>query len=188
MNKQELLDHLIENKAKHDVILATAIAGYWDTAKEKIERKKVKLNELVDDFKATVDVELQRVASKIEAKQELPSRLSVAFGGIDTSLNLVYPEDHTSDYDRAIRMMQSSVFDKVKLTVEEYDSYVLNNWNWKKNFITVNAGYVDSMRTKIGYATTGCFVANNFVSSTDAYQRASAGYSNSVFLSGVAAF
>lgn len=156
MKKEELLKHLVENKAKHDVILAAAIAGYWDTAASQLEAKKKQLYEQVETYKSDVEREISRVAAKVAAKETLPNSLSICQVGIDTGLGLVYPQDHSKDYDRAIRMMQSSVFEQVQLSVDEYDAYVLNNWEWKANFLAVNTSYVDTMRRK-STGLTGCW-------------------------------
>lgn len=155
MSKEELLKHLVENKAKHDVILAAAIAGYWDTAQVQLDTRKKKMDEQVDYYKAEVEREIARVGAKIAAKEELPAGLTIRQISIDTSLGLIYPQDHSKDYDRAIRMMQSSVFDQVRLSVDEYDAYVLNNWEWKANFLATNSFYVDTMRKKQNI--TGCW-------------------------------
>lgn len=186
MTKDELLKHLVENKAKHDVILAAAIAGYWDTAQTQLDTKKKRMDEQVDYYKAEVDREITRVSAKIAAKEELPPSLSIRQISIDTSLGLVYPQDHSKDYERAIRMMQSSVFNKVRLSANEYDAYVLNNWEWKANFIAVNSLYVTSAVNK----------KLNFAGRTDSVEhQGSAGYANaykiatnSIMVSGCADF
>jgi len=188
MKKDELLKHLVENKAKHDVILAAAIAGYWDMAKTKVEYRKAKFYERVDEYKQEVDREIAKVLAKIEAKEELPQSISIKQFVVDTNLGLVYPEDHSKDYDRAIRAMQSSIYDTVKLSIDEYDAYVLNNWEWKKNFLAVNTSYANSLRNKLGPAGvkgalgpigspgSGYVPSSNpsgYFSSSDIYRRAS---------------
>lgn len=150
MLKSELIEHLVKNKAKHDVILATAIAGYWDTAASQLETKRKVLHEQVEIYKADVNREIDRVVAKVASKETLPAGLAVRQISIDVSLGLVYPQDHSQDYERAIRMMESSVFEQVRLSVEEYDAYVLNNWEWKANFLATNTFYVDTMRKKQG--------------------------------------
>ena len=152
MKKEELLNRLNENKAKHDVILAVAIEGYWDTAQTRLDERKKKLYEQIDRFKEDAEREFTRVANKIATKEELPPTLALRAISIDSNLGLVYPQDHGKDYERAIKMMELSVFDEVRLSVEEYDCYVLNNWEWKQQFLATNAFYVDTMRSKSGYS------------------------------------
>lgn len=196
MQKKELLTCLIENKAKHDVILAAAIAGYWDTAQTKMDKKKEVFNEDLEIFKENVEREFKRVSEKIAAKKDLPDNLSISAININTSLGLQYPEDHSQDYERAIRMMQSSIFENVCLTVQEYDAYVLNNWTWKKLFLASNSFYVDTMRNK-AVNVTGCWIGpfgpvgrsgpigrNSY----DGYQTAVNNAMNTVYLSGCASF
>lgn len=148
MKKDELIRHLTENKAKHDVVLATAIEGYWDTAKEKIERRKAKFSENIKEYTDAVNAALDKVTSKIEKREEVPSKFSVDIPYVDTSFDLVYPQDHSNDYERAIRMMRSSIYEDVRLTIQEYDAYVLNNWSWKTAFLTSNRLYVENSRSR----------------------------------------
>jgi len=55
------------------------------------------------------------------------------------------PESYTSDYDRAIKMLEWCVDDEVNISDTDYDCYVLDNWRWKKDWMTSNTGYT---RTK----------------------------------------
>lgn len=150
MKKSELIEKLIKNKAKHDIVLETAIAGYWEMAAEKLELKRSELLKNMNEFSEAVHRNIDKLKKTVEAKEPLlgviiDSQLRL---GVNLNLDLVYPQDHSNDYERAIRMMGSSIYDEVKLSADEYDAYVLNNWEWKKNFIAQNTGYVNAMRLK----------------------------------------
>lgn len=54
---------------------------------------------------------------------------------------LIMPQEHTSDYDRVIRMLEMSVADQVTVTEQQFSQYVLDDWGWKKQFVTTNARY-----------------------------------------------
>lgn len=153
MKKTELLEHLVENKAKHDLVLAAAISGYWTLAKERIAGKRKKLQEQVVEFAGNCELEFARLDRRIESKDALPSHVRVSMISLDTNLDLVYPQDHSRDYERAIKMMEASVYDEVRLSVDEFDSYVLNNWEWKDNFLTSSLAYTR--------AITGCYLPNS---------------------------
>jgi hypothetical protein len=167
MKKQELLTRLIENKAKHDVVLSTAVSGYWDLASMKLGDKKKKLKAQISEWQSDVERELQKLDKKVEEKEKLPDQVTMSRVTFDCHLGLVFPQDHSRDYDRAISMMQSSVFDEVRLSCEEYDAYVLNNWEWKQNFLDANAGYFNTMRSRQSVfgkradapCLTGCYVS-----------------------------
>ena len=66
---------------------------------------------------------------------------------IRTVLSLPAPQDHTTDYDRAIRMLEMSVDDTVDIMAHEFDQYVMDNWQWKAQFLTTNEGYA----AKVGF-------------------------------------
>jgi hypothetical protein len=160
MKKDELISVLLENKAKHDVILAAAIEGYWDTAQKTVENKKSQFDTFFGEYQEDVQKEFARTFDKIAKKQALPSSISLRSTNIDYHLGLSYPQDHGADYERAIRMMKSSVFDEVKLSVDEFSQYVLNDWSWKSQFVASNSFYVDATRSKYS-SSTGLFIANN---------------------------
>lgn len=183
MEKTKLLSFLIENKAKHDAILATAVAGYWDIASKKIEEKREKLINQVEDWGSDVTRELDKVLKLIEDKKTLPVVLSFRSISLDAGLGLTYPEDHSQDYERTIKLMESSVYDKVKLSAEEFDSYVLNNWEWKTNFIASNSSYVDAYRTSNRKSVSN-LKKSNFQGYNNAYEV----QSSNVMVSGCANF
>jgi 5'-3' exonuclease len=42
---------------------------------------------------------------------------------IDNSWNLPYPSNYSSEYDKAIKMLELSVYDTVTVTKQEFNSY-----------------------------------------------------------------
>lgn len=54
---------------------------------------------------------------------------------------LVLPQEHTVDYDRVIKMLEMCVADEVTVTEQQFSQYVLDDWGWKKQFVTTNARY-----------------------------------------------
>jgi hypothetical protein len=160
MKKGELITKLIENKAKHDAVLALAIEGYWDMAAAKLAQKREELNDGIKAWRDDVRTEFDRIDYKIEHKQQLPSSLSIRHIGITSQLDLVYPTDHSRDYERTLAMMQASVYDQVQLTVNEFDAYVLNNWEWKKNFLDGAASLFDAKKSRNTALYSGVAIQN----------------------------
>ena len=60
---------------------------------------------------------------------------------ITTFIQLKAPIDQTSDYDRAIKMIEMCVGDIVEINEEDFACYVMDDWSWKKQFLTTNAFY-----------------------------------------------
>jgi hypothetical protein len=54
---------------------------------------------------------------------------------------LIMPQEHTADYDRVIKMLEMSVADEVTVTEQQFSQFVLDDWGWKKQFVTTNARY-----------------------------------------------
>jgi hypothetical protein len=73
----------------------------------------------------------------------LDERLADARAGRPVILRfgLVQPTNQTKDYDRAIRMIEMSSEDTIKLEEDEFSNFVLDRWHWKKQWISSNYGY-----------------------------------------------
>lgn len=54
------------------------------------------------------------------------------------------PVDHTKDYDREITMLQLSVDDTVTLSQADFASFVMDDWAWRREFVTTNAAYSET--------------------------------------------
>lgn len=56
-------------------------------------------------------------------------------------VSLPVPEEHTSDYNRAIRMLEMELKNEVVVDEATFQCLVLDDWNWKHQFLTSNASY-----------------------------------------------
>lgn len=59
------------------------------------------------------------------------------------SLRVSYPEpvDHTRDYNRLLKMLELTVDDQIEITETQFAQYILDDWDWKRQFITTNSAY-----------------------------------------------
>lgn len=73
----------------------------------------------------------------------LDARLADAREGreIDMHFKMPVPQDHTSDYDTEIRMLEMEVSDEVTLRDHEFEQLVMDNWSWTPAFAATNAVY-----------------------------------------------
>lgn len=78
-----------------------------------------------------------------KAVAELEAMLTEARAGkqIRRGLSLVEPMDQTRDYDRVIRMLEMSVSTEVELGETEFSQYVMDDWQWKRQFTLTNSAY-----------------------------------------------
>ena len=72
--------------------------------------------------------------------QELEKRLELARAGkrVDQYLRLPEPVDRTRDYDRVISMLKMDLTDTVELSETDYSQYVMDDWEWKREFLGTN--------------------------------------------------
>ncbi len=111
INKLELLDIVKNNKIKH-------VAD---------------VNESIEDYKTLVlqysvaNLKFAKSGNMEEFKKikPLPSA----------------PLTYESSYTRAIRMLELSVDDTIEVEEDVFNQLVLDEWSWKRSFITSNASY-----------------------------------------------
>lgn len=57
---------------------------------------------------------------------------------------LPQPQDHTSDYDQAIELLEMSLDDELELTAVEFARYVRDDWGWRGDFIGSVSNYASA--------------------------------------------
>lgn len=56
-------------------------------------------------------------------------------------VGLTVPTDHTGDYNRVITALTMSVDSRCALTEQQFAQYVMDDWEWRKNFLTAAGSY-----------------------------------------------
>jgi len=59
-------------------------------------------------------------------------------------VQLTPPSDHTSDYDRALKMLELSVDGTVVLSTADFSNLVQDQWDWSRSWAASNSRYTDS--------------------------------------------
>lgn len=69
--------------------------------------------------------------------EELERRIEEVKVGkqIDHYIRLQAPQDHTEDYDRVILMAEMSLSDEIELSQQHFGAYVMDQWQWKTDFM-----------------------------------------------------
>lgn len=80
-----------------------------------------------------------------KAKENLESLITSLKGAhkkpVPVNLHLTVPEDHTKDYDKVIGLLEMSTEDTIRLSDQDYEWFVLDDWGWKNSWMYANAGY-----------------------------------------------
>ncbi len=58
------------------------------------------------------------------------------------SFYLPVPQDHTKDYDRILSMLDMHVEDSVVISQQDFARYAMDDWDWKREFITSSNAYL----------------------------------------------
>ncbi len=58
--------------------------------------------------------------------------------------------DRTRDYDRVISMLKMDLTDTVELSESDYSQYVLDDWQWKRQFLGSNRAYSANLADEMG--------------------------------------
>lgn len=110
----------------------------------KISKKEL-LEALRKNRKAHRDIFLEaQDGYRIEAIKLLDKALENARKGrgIKMYFQLTAPVDQTSDYDRAIKMIEMSIDENIEISETDFACYILDDWSWKQNFLASNTMYL----------------------------------------------
>jgi hypothetical protein len=169
VSKSELLTIVRDNKKKHDEIYEAAEQGYWVDAEEFLKKyQKEQLTVMKKNYQKTVK-DLKKQVTKELRMVEQKKKDGFFY------MRKPFPENHSDDYQGAIRRLELSVEPEVELENSEFDCYVRNKWQWRTSFLATNSSYA---------MTGSCFPASYAVSASWACQSVSSSYSvaNSAYI------
>jgi hypothetical protein len=152
IEKDKLLEVLKDNREKHEAIYLAAVSGYWVKSQQALNERKKDFKNSIKEVKDSFGLAVKNAQQKIQSKEKNISFSFASSVSVRNGWDLKYPENHLSDYDTTIRKVELSCIDKIQLDSTEFDSYVMNNWGWKGQFINSNNLYIN--------AVTGCFNLN----------------------------
>jgi hypothetical protein len=153
IEKEKLLGIVKDNLEKHNAVYEVACSGFWQTAQEKLDIKRKQFEQSLKNIHKEFDFHFGLAQEQLAQKNQHLSfeyNARAAFVDFDPKLGLNYPENHLDDYKRVIKMLELSVADRIQLSQSEFDSYVLNNWNWRNSFLTTNSLYINAISGCVG--------------------------------------
>lgn len=71
---------------------------------------------------------------KMKAKLEWMAKAVKAGKRVSMYMDLPVPERHKHDYDRVIDMLKNSIMPDITLDEQQYERYVLDQWDWQRSF------------------------------------------------------
>lgn len=114
---------------------------------------KIKRTELLKKIKANRDIHEAEykeayVGYKAAVIEGLQKLLENAKSGkeLRTGISLPVPHSYTQEYDRVIAMLEMSVDKVVELEAQDFNRYVLDNWEWKEMSKTIFANYSSTIK------------------------------------------
>lgn len=124
---------------------------------KKVNAINVKRSQLLEKLKANraehrkIFLEAQE-GYRAQCIKELDAMLQEARDGkrIRRAVALVEPMDQTWEYDSAIAMLEMSVDEVISLEEHDFKCYVLDQWQWKKQWTTSNVGYSRTLMAQGG--------------------------------------
>ena len=83
--------------------------------------------------------------------EELERRMADAKRGkfVDARFYFREPEDHTLEYDRAIRMMEMDINSTIKMPEHDFAQYVMDDWGWKAEWTACNSSYINGVHNAL---------------------------------------
>ena len=79
---------------------------------------------------------------RLKVIESLTAKLAEAIEGkdIDHYVSWVRPDSHLDEYNLAIKMLEWEICDEITLSRQQFQQFVLDDWNWKAGFTNVCSG------------------------------------------------
>lgn len=114
VDRQELLSKLQANLKTHRELFAESCRGYEDTKVSRLRALQAATNTAVSN---NTEVNRKAVHEAYNAFSQLQR-----------------PVDHSESYELAIEIMKWEKKDNVDLSINDFQCYVRDKWNWKEQF------------------------------------------------------
>jgi hypothetical protein len=101
--------------------------------------EKVKANR--EEHRATFEEAIAGWRDEIVRRVEEILRDAKAGRDVPLHIGVVRPEDHTSDYDSVISLLEMSEDDELELTYQQFNQYANDNWGWQHQFLATASTY-----------------------------------------------
>lgn len=94
-----------------------------------------------------IEVEDARKGFAKAAKKALEDELAkVGKGKLrNIFLSLTAPQNHTRDFESAIAMLEAHQGDTLELTQRQFETYVMNRWEWFRQYAATNSAYTGTL-------------------------------------------
>jgi hypothetical protein len=103
-----------------------------------IHRKEYE--EALVEFKARLQEDLKTISKRVNKTENVEDlkelRVSISF-----------PQNHETDYNEVIEMMEASVDETINLDSQSFKAYFKNEWPWAQQFRLAKASYVTAGST-----------------------------------------
>lgn len=125
VKKEELLEKLKANREKHIADYKEACKGYVVAVKEALEAGQTAIADrlVVLGAEGVDDLNLHRI-----------------------SFDVLQPKSHEKAYNQVIQMLEMSVDDELNLEADQFACYVMDDWDWKRDFDNASLHYAKNKR------------------------------------------
>jgi hypothetical protein len=134
VRRLKLLETLRTNRDQHKKLYEESVAGYRHAAAESLQKQVAKAQKTIADNAAMLSARIDR----FDPDDPMPNQV-VVLGQV--SFTLEVPADHTKSYDVAIEMAEWEVGENIELTQSQFQCFVMDDWDWKPRFDTLNKSY-----------------------------------------------
>jgi len=82
--------------------------------------------------------------AKIKLEELLAGLNSDKARSIKIEIYLPKPISYEKEYEKAIKMIEYEIRDEIEISTQDFNTYFLDEWNWKENFLSNTGLYKNS--------------------------------------------
>ena len=137
VDRVNLLATIKNNRVKHVEAYQQAVKDYREVASALVIQEVEKAAAALQVARGHL---LDRITKLSESDiEDLMQQQVHILNGV--SFHLPVPQNHVKDYDAVISMLEMSVDTNISLAADQHACFVLDDWDWKKDFQHSNRVY-----------------------------------------------
>lgn len=137
VRRTEILDIIRQNYEAHKKAYQEAFDGY-----------KIEAAECIASVKRKVLAALKDLETRVEKADRTKGEKPVPLTAIPVHFNKAVPEDHSSEYEVVIRMLELQADDIIEIEQDRFECYVMDRWEWKAAFETQHLSYSNKLSAR----------------------------------------
>lgn len=110
--------------------------------KSNLDEHIKEFNEAMSGYKAAYELYLKKLIVHVQKEVDRVRKSNyTTTTDLDFHFDDPEPVSHEDDYNSILSMLSLHCDDKIELSMSDHQKFVMDNWNWKRDFVRTSSYY-----------------------------------------------